>query len=225
MRALREHTSWEVALVRTTPLATRPTIPHAVRDRVHVRSLVRPEARAAVLADAAILVPAPGGSPRLRLEAMASGCAIASPPGLSDQPELAAAAVGRLIDDPAFREREARPRPGARRGRVLRRGRRRAGADLLLARAASPRHARRREPLADRDWIVADLHMHTRWSHDCSVPVARSPRARGGGGARRDRRHRPQRLLRRAGGRRAGPRPRADRDPGRGGEDRRARAR
>ena len=25
------------------------------------------------------------------------------------------------------------------------------------------------EPLADRDWIVVDLHMHTRWSHDCSI--------------------------------------------------------
>ena len=34
---------------------TRPTIPLSVRERVRVRSLVRPEARAAVLADAAIL--------------------------------------------------------------------------------------------------------------------------------------------------------------------------
>ena len=28
------------------------------------------------------------------------------------------------------------------------------------------------EPLADRDWIVVDLHMHTRWSHDCSIEPA-----------------------------------------------------
>ena len=28
------------------------------------------------------------------------------------------------------------------------------------------------DPLADRDWIVADLHMHTSWSHDCSVAAA-----------------------------------------------------
>ena len=28
------------------------------------------------------------------------------------------------------------------------------------------------DPLADRDWIVVDLHMHTDWSHDCSIPVA-----------------------------------------------------
>jgi hypothetical protein len=26
--------------------------------------------------------------------------------------------------------------------------------------------------LADRDWVVVDLHMHTRWSHDCSIEPA-----------------------------------------------------
>ncbi len=25
------------------------------------------------------------------------------------------------------------------------------------------------DPLGDRDWIVVDLHMHTNWSHDCSI--------------------------------------------------------
>ena len=25
------------------------------------------------------------------------------------------------------------------------------------------------DPLAGREWIVADLHMHTSWSHDCSI--------------------------------------------------------
>ena len=28
------------------------------------------------------------------------------------------------------------------------------------------------DPLADRDWIVCDLHTHTSWSHDCSVAAA-----------------------------------------------------
>ena len=81
--------------------------PAAVRDRVHVRSLVAPTPARRVLAEAAILVPAPGGSSRLTLEAMASGCAIADPPGVTEQPELAAAAVGRLVDDTAFRQRES----------------------------------------------------------------------------------------------------------------------
>ncbi len=28
------------------------------------------------------------------------------------------------------------------------------------------------DPLADREWIVCDLHTHTAWSHDCSVGTA-----------------------------------------------------
>jgi predicted metal-dependent phosphoesterase TrpH len=35
-----------------------------------------------------------------------------------------------------------------------------------------PARRRRRsstDPLAGRPWIVADLHMHTSWSHDCSI--------------------------------------------------------
>jgi hypothetical protein len=27
------------------------------------------------------------------------------------------------------------------------------------------------DPLSDREWIVCDLHTHTSWSHDCSVPT------------------------------------------------------
>ena len=170
MRALREQAGWEVALVRTAPLAGRPTIPLAVRERVHVRSLVRPEARAAVLGDAAILVPAPGGSPRLRLEAMASGCAIADPPGVTDQPELAAAAVARLVEDADFREREAALARASVEGESF--DAVASELDRVYASLAPRRRVRRpAEPLADRDWIVADLHMHTRRSNDCSIAV------------------------------------------------------
>ena len=28
-----------------------------------------------------------------------------------------------------------------------------------------------RSPLETRDWIIVDLHMHTNWSHDCSIEV------------------------------------------------------
>jgi predicted metal-dependent phosphoesterase TrpH len=27
------------------------------------------------------------------------------------------------------------------------------------------------DPLAGRDWITIDLHLHTDWSHDCSIPA------------------------------------------------------
>ncbi|HEX3455779.1 MAG TPA: glycosyltransferase, partial [Gaiellaceae bacterium] len=44
--------------------------------------------------------------------------------------------------------------------------------DALYRRLAGRRRTGAAEPaLADRDWILCDLHMHTNWSHDCSVPV------------------------------------------------------
>jgi predicted metal-dependent phosphoesterase TrpH len=44
----------------------------------------------------------------------------------------------------------------------------------LYERLAKRRRSSRRDsdPLAGRPWIVADLHMHTTWSHDCSTEVA-----------------------------------------------------
>ena len=176
LRGLRGLPGWEVALVRTAPLATRPAIPHAVRDRVHVRSLVRLETRSRLLAEAAILVPAAEGNARLRLEAMAAGCAIAAPAGVTEQPELAAAAVARLVEDEQFRHAEAEKNRAAAELQSFDR----AAADLeaIYARIGGRRRGPRRgsgaaaEPLADREWIVADLHMHTSHSSDCSIPVA-----------------------------------------------------
>jgi predicted metal-dependent phosphoesterase TrpH len=40
--------------------------------------------------------------------------------------------------------------------------------ESLGKRRRTPRPA---DPLADRDWILADLHLHTSWSADCSVEV------------------------------------------------------
>ena len=39
-------------------------------------------------------------------------------------------------------------------------------ASLAAGARAAPR-----APLDDRDWILVDLHMHTTWSHDCSIEV------------------------------------------------------
>ncbi len=172
LRGLRSLPGWEVALVRTAPLASRTSIPRGLRDRAHVRSLVKHEARRALLAEAAIFVPVPSGSPRLRLEAEASACAVADPSGMGAQPELAAAAVARLAEDDALRERVGREG----RARAEQQSFARVAAELehVYASVTRRRHrARRRhadgDPLAGRDWIAADLHMHTRWSHDCSI--------------------------------------------------------
>jgi predicted metal-dependent phosphoesterase TrpH/glycosyltransferase involved in cell wall biosynthesis len=170
-RALRELDGWEAVLLRTKPLSTRPTIPHALRDRVRVRSGRRPEARAAVLAEAAIVVPAPTGSARLRLEASAAGAALADPPGVLEQPELAAAALARLAEDDELRERRGREARASAETQSFRR----VAQELdrvyggLGGRRRAP--ARSADPLADRPWILADLHMHTHWSHDCSIEV------------------------------------------------------
>jgi len=172
LRALRDLPGWEVVLVRTTPLASRPTIPRELRDRAHVRSLAKPEARRALLAEAAVFVPVPNGSPRLRLEAEASGCAIADPPGLGDQPELAAAAVSRLAEDHALRDRlgaEARTRAERQSFAAVAETLERVYASVAGRRERARRPAPDGDPLAGRDWIVVDLHMHTRWSHDCSI--------------------------------------------------------
>jgi hypothetical protein len=171
LRSLRELPGWEAVLLRTKPLSTRPGIPLALRDRVHVRSGRKAAARAAVLAEAALVVPAPTGSARLRLEAMAAGAVLADPPGVFDQPELAAAAVARLAEDEALRERRSHEARAAaeQQSFVAVAGE----LDALYRSLGGRRRPRRRDadPLADRPWLLADLHMHTSWSHDCSIEV------------------------------------------------------
>ena len=40
-----------------------------------------------------------------------------------------------------------------------------------LTRLRRPHAGGSPDPLAGREWIVADLHMHTCWSHDCGIEV------------------------------------------------------
>jgi predicted metal-dependent phosphoesterase TrpH/glycosyltransferase involved in cell wall biosynthesis len=163
---------WELVLLRTKPLTGRPTIPRVLRDRVHVRTARDGEARAPLLAEASVFVPALDGLQRVRLEAEASGCAIVAPPGVLEQPELAGAEAARLAENDEYRERkQARARADAE-------GQSFAAVakelDDLYRSLANRRHApaAERDPLRDRPWILADLHMHTNWSHDCTVEPA-----------------------------------------------------
>jgi predicted metal-dependent phosphoesterase TrpH len=170
VRELEALPDWELVLLRTRPLASRPPLPRTLRGRVRVRTALDGAARAEVLRDAAVFVPSVEGVKRVELEAQAAGAAFASPAGRLEQPELAAAEAARLLEDDAFRAR-------------------RAGEGLAEARAQSftaladrvtevyDDIARRRRPTAprlpleSRDWILVDLHMHTSWSHDCSIDV------------------------------------------------------
>ena len=161
-------------LLRTKPLSARPAIPRDLAGRVHVRTARDGAARAALLNETAIFVP---GHRRAR----------ARP----------ARGAGRRLRDRGAARRRGAARARRRRRRAARRGRRRcaprAGARARAAAEAqsfadvaaeldelydAPHEAPARaaaapaDPLADRPWIVADLHMHTSWSFDCTVDPA-----------------------------------------------------
>ncbi|MDX6476443.1 MAG: hypothetical protein QOH95_1954, partial [Gaiellaceae bacterium] len=171
LHAVRELPDWEVVLLRTRPLIGRPAIPRDLAQRVRLRTARDAPARAELLNEAAIFVPGVEGLRRVTLEAAAAGCAIARPRGVETQPELAAAAAARLAEDDELREREgASARAGAEQQTFEHVARELEGIYTTLG--SRRRKRRRAEPLADRPWIVADLHMHTSWSHDCSIDAA-----------------------------------------------------
>ncbi len=169
---LAAFTDWELVALRTKPLAGRPAIPRSLRGRFRVRSAFDGPSRAAVLREASIVVPAIDGLQRFSLEASAAGCAVAAPPGRREQPELAAAETARLAEDATYREKRSQQAHEQAQTQSFEAVAREL--DELYASLASRRHRRAAslsEPLADRDWIVCDLHMHTSWSHDCTVEV------------------------------------------------------
>jgi predicted metal-dependent phosphoesterase TrpH len=168
MEELHDLPGWEVVLLRTRPLIARPTIPRSLARRVHLRTARDGQSRAALLNSAAVFVPGVDGLARVRLEAAAAGCALAEPPGRGEQPELAAAAAARLAEHEDVRVREGEKARAEAEPQTF------AAVAAELAELYSGLTGRRRprkhvEPLADRPWIVADLHMHTSWSHDCAV--------------------------------------------------------
>jgi Glycosyltransferase Family 4/PHP-associated len=160
---------WELVLLRTRPLSGRPPLPRALRGRLRVRTGFDGDSRAEILRPASVFVPALDGVPRVTLEAQAAAAAIADPPGRELQPELAAAETARLLEDDAFRAKRSAAAAAAAAGQSF---------QELAARVEEVYEglARRRRPHAptsveDRDWIAADLHLHTSWSHDCSIEV------------------------------------------------------
>ena len=173
LRALRELPDWGLVFLRTKKLAGRPTIPATLRGRAHVRTARDGASRAAILGEAAIFVPALEGLSRVSLEAAAAGAAIASPPGVEEQPELAAAALARFAENEPLREQLS--------GEARRSVEGKSFADVAAElehlyeglgrrrrRTSQQTVAKSDEPLADREWILADLHLHTSWSADCA---------------------------------------------------------
>ena len=170
VRELAEQPSWELVLLRIRTPASRPTVSRRLRERMRVRTARTGAARAEILRSAAIFVPAVEGLPRLIAEAQTAGAAIAAPPGRDAQPELAAAETARMIEDQAFRERRAAEGLAAARTQTI--GALADSVEEMYGRLASRRRAPTTRPAHDeRDWVLADLHLHTSWSHDCSIDV------------------------------------------------------
>jgi predicted metal-dependent phosphoesterase TrpH/glycosyltransferase involved in cell wall biosynthesis len=170
VRALVELEDWELVFLRTKPLAGRPALPRPLRGRVRVRTLREGGTRASLLNETAIFVPAFDGLDRVSLEAAAAGTAVVSPPGVREQPELSAAAILRLAEDEDHRRREGERARAAAESQSFAAAARELD-EVYRGLAVKRRQQREPEVLADRDWIVADLHMHTSWSHDCQIPV------------------------------------------------------
>ncbi len=167
VRLLDDAPGWEATLLHTKPLGFRPAIPRRLRSRVHVRATRTATRRAEALAPAAIFVAAPGGEERLALEAAA--CEVALVDGQAGEVEQE---VQRLIADTTARAtaaREARAHAETQSFAAVA-----AELDAVYSRLVRKRRISRAtpdDPLADRDWITIDLHLHTDWSHDCSIPA------------------------------------------------------
>jgi hypothetical protein len=170
VRELERAPGWELVLLRTRTRASRPAASRRLPGRMRVRTALGAAARAEILRSAAIFVPALDGSARLVAEAQTAGAAIAAPPARATQPELAAAETARLIEDESYRARRSEESLAA--------ATRETSAALadhvesVYERLATRRRSRAATDSArDDDWILADLHMHTNWSHDCSTDV------------------------------------------------------
>jgi hypothetical protein len=137
---------------------------------MRVRTARTGATRAELLRAASIFVPAVEGLPRLVAEAQTAGAAIAAPPGRAEQPELAAAETARMIEDETFRARRAAESLAAAESQTVEALADRVE-DVYEQLASRRRRHTASPPLEERDWIVADLHLHTSWSHDCSIAV------------------------------------------------------
>ena len=175
LRSLLVVPDWDVRILRLRTLSGRPYVPRALRDRCEVTTARDGARRQELLSGATAFVGALDGSTRAQAEAAALGVLRIDPdiddlPALlrahrerhaaaSEKPSLAGAGERSTSSEIVDHSAEAL---GARLEDIY--------ADLLKRRRPSGRQGRT-EPLGGRPWILCDLHMHTEFSHDCSVPV------------------------------------------------------
>ena len=217
LRRLPTELDWEATVF--VPAGAAPTIRSRLLDRVHVLS-DEDTSEDAVLASADVVVAASHGiapSPGLLVRALGAGAVpVAShlgsyaevvtrdaDLGLLFEPgdvDTLTAQLERLIRDDGLlsglRASAQRAHDDFDWARVAQ------GFQALYDEVAARRHPAAGDPviaarIADRKLIDVDLHMHTDHSSDCATPVEVLLATARDAGPRRDRRHRPQRDLRR----------------------------
>jgi predicted metal-dependent phosphoesterase TrpH len=160
-------------------LAAEVSEAHA--EVVRIRGGSTPAQRAAALRGASVFLATEHGSPLLAAEAAAAAVAIVAPAGSpaadlvehertglvadAGEPAIAAAMVGRLLADDALRARLA----GAAADAAPDAAHAAARAEALYEQHRPTRTPRPLPPEPD-DLILADFHMHTDRSHDCTTP-------------------------------------------------------
>ena len=222
--ALAELPGWELVVLRTRALTGRPRVPRraaAPREGCRARSTPRPAPASSPAQPGSPPHSAARAGPGWRRQRPASRSI--DPPGAAGQPELVGRGDGapRRGRDVAREAVRGRAPPGGARERS-RPSATRWSAGLPRRRRPQAHPSRRpAEPLADRPARSSPTSTCTPSTRTTAPSRRRAPRPGRGDRPRRDRDHRPQRLHRRAGGRRARARPRPDRHPGRGGQDRR----
>ena len=170
LRSLLAVPEWDVRILRLRTMTGRPYIPRALRERCEVMTARDGARRQELLSQAMAFVGALDGSTRAQAEAAALGV-LRIDPDVDDLPAT-------LRSQPENREAAQRQTtPMASEHAIVDHSAEALGqrletiyGDLMKRRRQSARVGRT-EPLGSRPWILCDLHMHTEFSHDCSVPV------------------------------------------------------
>ena len=170
LRSLVAVPEWDVRILRLRTLTGRPYVPRALRERCEVVTARDGARRQELIAETTAFVGALEGSTRAQAEAAALGV-VRIDPDVDDLPaRLQSHASGG--SPPARIAHQSRGENA-----IVDHSVDALGAKLdviygdLLKRRRPTSRAGRGEPLGGRPWTLCDLHMHTEFSHDCSVPV------------------------------------------------------
>ena len=170
LRSLLSVPDWDVRILRLRTMTGRPYIPRALRERCEVTTGRDGARRQELLSQAGAFVGALEGSTRAQAEAAALGL-IRIDPDVDDLPaRLRAEREVRAVPEPGTAPAAADQAIVDHSADALGERLDAIYSDLMKRRRPAARVGRP-EPLGSRPWILCDLHTHTEFSHDCSVPV------------------------------------------------------